>query len=203
MANSRTADAELSRKLILDATERLMVEQGYAAVSTRRVAAEAGVKPPLVHYYFKTTDDLLISLYHRAADETLSRLTKALASDKPLEQLWKLNMDAHRTVLAVEFLALANHRPAVRAEIALQAERFRSMQAGALARVFRDLSLGPTVNIPRGVTVLLAGAARVLVMEDSLGVSAGHDDAHAIVDWLIERLEGAPYRSHPPAAEPA
>ena len=111
MTNSRTAEAELSRKLILDATERLMV-QGYVAVSTRRVAAEAGVKAPLVHYYYKTTDDLLIALYHRSADETPRRLTRALASDNPLEELWEFNMDAPRTVLAVEFLALANHRPA-------------------------------------------------------------------------------------------
>src|SRR3954452_25596334 len=104
MTNSRTADAELSRKLILDATERLMVEKGYAAVSTRRVATEAGVKPPLVHYYYRTTDDLLIALYNRSADETLRHLTRALASDNPLEELWKLNMDAPRTVLVVEFL---------------------------------------------------------------------------------------------------
>src|SRR4051812_8733078 len=110
MSNRRTADAELSRKLILDATEQLMVDQGYASVSTRRVATEAGLKPSLVHYYYKTTDDLVIALYHREAEQTLRRLTQALASEKPLEALWKLNMDRTRTVLAGEFLALANHR---------------------------------------------------------------------------------------------
>ncbi|CAN7587044.1 TetR/AcrR family transcriptional regulator [Phenylobacterium sp. LjRoot219] len=189
MSNRRTADAELSRKLILDATERLMVDQGYASVSTRRVATEAGLKPSLVHYYYKTTDDLVIALYHRETEQMLRRLTQALGSEKPLEELWKLNMDRGRTVLAVEFLALANHRPALRAEIALHAERFRSMQAGALARVFRNLSIDADVNIPRAVTVLVAGVTRALVMEDALGISAGHEDAHGLVDWLIQRVE--------------
>ena len=38
-----------------------MIDEGYAAVSTRRVAAKAGLTPPLVHYYFPTTDDLLLA----------------------------------------------------------------------------------------------------------------------------------------------
>lgn len=201
MSNSRTADAERSRKLILAAAERLMVREGYAAVSSRRVAAEAGVKPPLVHYYYKTTDDLLIALYRRTASETLKRITKAVEADKPLKALWELNVDAPRTVLAVEFLALANHRPAVRAEISLQAERFRSMQAGALARIFRGVTVSPDVNVPRGVTLLLAGVARALVMEDALGISAGHDDARALVEWLIRRFEGHDHQTEPPSAE--
>lgn len=188
---SRAADAELSRKLILDATEQLMVDQGYASVSTRRVATEAGLKPSLVHYYFKTTDDLVVALYHRVAEQQMRELTPALASEKPLEEIWKLLLDRRRTVLAMEFLALANHRPALRAEIALHAERIRSMQAGALARVFRNLSIGSGVNIPRAATMLLSCVTYVLGTEDALGISAGHEDAHGLVDWLIQRVEAA------------
>ena len=50
-----------NRAIILDTTEKLMLEEGYAAISTRRVAKEAGLKPPLVHYYFPTTDDLFLA----------------------------------------------------------------------------------------------------------------------------------------------
>ena len=187
--NSRAADAEQSRRLILEAAKKLMIREGYAAVSTRRVAAEAGVKPPLVHYYYKTTDDLFIALYRKVTDETLGNITQAVASDKPLDALRKLNMDTPAAVLAVEFLALANHRPALRAEINLRGERFRSMQAGALARVLRDVPITPTIDVPLAATVFLTGLSMVLAMEEALGMFTGHKDACALMDWLIRWLE--------------
>ena len=76
------------RTLLLDTAERLIVEEGYAAVSTRRVGLEAGVKPPLVHYYFPTTDDLLLAVYQRAAEQAHQRTLDALGSPEPLEALW-------------------------------------------------------------------------------------------------------------------
>ena len=52
-----------TRAQLLDAAERLMRDEGYAAVTSRRVAAEAGLKPQLVHYYFRTMDDLFVDLF--------------------------------------------------------------------------------------------------------------------------------------------
>ena len=51
-----------------------MLEEGYAAVTSRRVAAQAGLKPQLVHYYFRTMDDLFLAAYRRRADQGLERL---------------------------------------------------------------------------------------------------------------------------------
>ncbi len=42
-----------NRGVLLDTAEQLMIEEGYAAVTSRRVASEAGLKPQLVHYYFR------------------------------------------------------------------------------------------------------------------------------------------------------
>ena len=42
------------RTRLLDATERIMLTDGYAAVTSRRVEAEAGLK---LHYHFGTLDD--------------------------------------------------------------------------------------------------------------------------------------------------
>ena len=39
------ADESLNREALLDAASELMLEEGYAAVTTRRVAARAGLKP--------------------------------------------------------------------------------------------------------------------------------------------------------------
>ena len=56
------------RGALLDAAEQLMLEEGYAAVTSRRVAAQAGLKPQLVHYYFRTMDDLFLAVFRRRAE---------------------------------------------------------------------------------------------------------------------------------------
>ena len=67
-----------------------MLEEGYAAVSSRRVASEAGVNVALVYYYFETMDDLFIALFRRGAERSLERQAEVLASPQPLWGLWDL-----------------------------------------------------------------------------------------------------------------
>jgi AcrR family transcriptional regulator len=172
--------------LLLDATEKLILAEGYAAVTTRRVAKEVGLTPALIHYYFPKTDDLLVAVFQRATDQTIVRLTQALAADDLFRALWNFASDPGLTALALEFMALANHRKVIRAEIARSAERVRKLQADALAKLPRDGVLG--MCSPTGWAVLLAAISRVLVMEQTLGISSGHADARAFVDSLIGRL---------------
>lgn len=189
MSTSRAAQAELSRSIILDATEQLMMEEGYAAVSTRRVATQAGVKPPLIHHYYKTTDDLLLALYRRQSDQAMESLREGLASDKPLTAIWRFNMERGRTALALEFMALANHRKAIRDEIARRAEIFREVQADALRELFRGKLSPADVRMQEAVALCIAGVARSVVLEEGLGISRGHADAEGLITWLIDRLE--------------
>ena len=73
-----------SRGILLDAAEQLMREEGYASVTSRRVATRAELKPQLVHYYFRTMDDLFLALLQRGAEQNRERLEGALASSDPL-----------------------------------------------------------------------------------------------------------------------
>src|SRR6201988_3100932 len=69
-----------TRDTLVDATSQIMVEEGYAAATSRRVAAKAGVKPALVHYYFPTLDDVYMDVFRRGAAIYLERPQQALAS---------------------------------------------------------------------------------------------------------------------------
>lgn len=175
------------RALLLDTAEKLIVEEGYAAVSTRRVALEAGLKPPLVHYYFPTTEDLLLAVYQRAAERSHQRTLDALAGAQPLEAFWTLSKDSAHTGLGTEFYALANHRKEIRSEIVRTGDAVRAAEAEALAK-----ALGPDLDRdvcdPMGLLVLLTGISRILVMEESVGVTAGHAEARALIDWLLARV---------------
>lgn len=179
------AENSATRALILDATEGLIREEGYAAVSTRRVAAKAGLKPSLVHYYFPTTDDLFLALSRRGAEESDQMIAAALAADDPIRALWGFLTDSSRTAMALEFMALANHRKAIRAHMAEHVESMRRREVEILTKLIGDRLAGPDGCPPEGLSVVLAGIGRVLVMEGGLGVSAGHADARKFVeDWL-------------------
>src|SRR5438105_6756784 len=110
------AEDSKTRAQLLDAAEKLLLEEGYAAVTSRRVAAKAGLKPQLVHYYFRTMDDLFVEVFRRRAEENVERLRKAVEADGSLRNLWTLNADPRGARFNTEMVALANHRKALRAE---------------------------------------------------------------------------------------
>ena len=180
-----------TRALLLDAAEKLMFEEGYAAVTSRRIAARAELKPQLVHYYFRTMDDLFLALYRRRAQQGLERQARALAAEQPLWALWDLNRDPRGTAMTMEFTALANHRKAIRAELAASAERYRAEQVRGIASVLERYGVGPDELSPVVCSFLITAVTRVLVIEEeTLGMSTGHADTVAFVEDLIRRLEG-------------
>jgi AcrR family transcriptional regulator len=188
------AEDSATRAALLDAAQQLMLDDGYAAVTSRRVAAKAGLKPQLVHYYFRTMDDLFLEVFRRRADEGLTRLAQALSSDRPLRALWEHATDARGTALTTEFAALANHRKTIRAEIARYAERFREQQAAGLAAALQRHGIEPATVPPIVLSVLLTSVSVVMVMEQALGMAAGHAETIDLVERYLSELEPEPER---------
>ena len=182
-----TTDSQ-SRTRLVDAAEQLLIEEGYAAVTSRRVAAKAGLKPQLVHYYFRTMDDLFVDVFRRRADANLERFEQAVRADGSLRSLWRLNADRDSAVFTVEFVALANHRKAVREVVAGYAERFRAAQLGALEAALRTHGLAERLP-PVVAQLLMTGLAQVMALEQALGVTTGHDEAVAFVERTLADLE--------------
>jgi AcrR family transcriptional regulator len=190
------AEDSATRSALLDAAQHLLLEEGYASVTSRRVAARAGLKPQLVHYYFRTMDDLFLALVRRGAEQNLARQAAALASPQPLRALWALVNDRAGTILTVELFALANHRKAIRAELAAYAEQFRRLQRESLAPVLAGYGLDPVRYPPDAVLVLLTSLSQVLVMEEALGVTTGHAELRALVERVLDHVEGAATNEH-------
>ena len=188
MASPRRIGAEDSetRATLLDAAQRLLLEEGHTAVTSRRVAAAAGVKPPLVHYYFRTMDDLVLAVYRRGAEANLERLAAAVASPRPLRALWQLSTDPRGTAVTLELMAMSRHRPAIRDEIAAHAERFRAAQVEALEA--RLAEHGQDVP-PVVASVFMVALSQLLVLEGGLGVTTGHAEALEVVERFLALRE--------------
>jgi AcrR family transcriptional regulator len=181
-----------NRGLLLDAAEQLMLEEGYAAVTSRRLANKAGLKPQLVHYYFRTMEELFLEVFRRRAEEGLAAQARALNSPQPLWALWRFGTDPGFTRISMEFMALANHRKEMRAEIAYYAERFRDEQRQAVTAALQRYGVDTAEMPPVVWTVLMTSLSRFLVLEQAIGMSGGHAETLELVENYLRRLEGEP-----------
>jgi TetR/AcrR family transcriptional regulator len=179
------AEDSSTRAQLLDAAEQLLLEDGYAAVTSRRVAAKAGLKPQLVHYYFRTMDDLFLAVFRRRADEGFAQFARALEEKRSLRTIWN-SLNTGPGTFTLEFVALANHRKAIRAEIASYAERFRTLQLDAISSILAARGTLPEGITPEVVLVGMAGVAQLVSLERALGVSGGHEQALAFVEQYLD-----------------
>jgi AcrR family transcriptional regulator len=178
-----------TRAKLLDAAESLLLEEGYAAVTSRRVAAKAALKPQLVHYYFRTMDDLFLEMFRRRAEENVARVESAIAADKSLQTLWELNADTRGARFNIEFVALANHRKAIRTEIARYAERYRTVQLEAVTSALTAIGVLEDDLPPIVALLVITGLTQVMSLEGALGVTAGHDTTRLFIERTIARLD--------------
>jgi AcrR family transcriptional regulator len=193
MARPHRERAATARKRlrILDATEEIMLQEGYAAVSSRSVAARVGINPPLVHYYFPTLDDLFVAVLRRRGGANVERMVEAFDSDEPLRSWWRLASDPRGTALLVELIAAANHRPALQAAVGEFAREIRRMQMDRLTTLLGQYGLDPGVFPPALVAATVQGLAFALVADEVAGYDTATDEARSAMAGLIDRLEEA------------
>ena len=185
---AKTSDGATRRRLI-EATTQIMHDEGYAAATSRRVAAKADVKQALVYYYFPTMDDLFLEVLRAGSEASLARLRDSLQDDNPARTLWLINSDTRNTVLSTEFMALANHRKAIGAELKNYAERVRDIESAAVTMMLRSQGVDIGQYPPVAISMLITQLARSMANERAVGVSYGHEELQRFLEeqlpWLL------------------
>ncbi len=76
------------RERILAAAERVFARRGFFASRVSEIAKDAGVADGTIYLYFKSKDDLLISLFENRMKQVNAAMRTAIASaTKPVDQL--------------------------------------------------------------------------------------------------------------------
>ncbi|CAN7529896.1 helix-turn-helix domain containing protein [Phenylobacterium sp. LjRoot219] len=189
MARRSIEDTAATREAILDATEAVMVDEGYAAVTSRRVAERAGLKSQLVHYHFGTMDDLFVAVYERSEREFLRRHLQAVTSANPLRALWELSIHPQRTRLAQELTALSNHKKAIRKITARVIEQMHSINSAFITKYLEEAGVDQARYSPMVISYIINGVSRSLVSEEALGVEVGRSEVLACVESLLTEVE--------------
>jgi AcrR family transcriptional regulator len=192
-ASARRVGAENSktRDTLVDCVEQMMVEEGYASVSYRALAAKAGVTPSLVQYYFPSLDDIFLAAIRRYSERNLTYLTSALEkrTEDPLRAVWEYSWDEASGVMMTEFMALGNHRKTIRAEIAAVTESVRKVQLDALKTKFgKDARPIGELSLP-ALQLLISGLPKLLNLEEGIGVKSAHSEVTEAFERYLDLVE--------------
>ena len=189
-AESKTTTRAAAEEALLDAAERLLVDVGYAGITTRRLAEAAGVNNGLVHYYFGSNDALLVRALERFTERLISRQRELYAADVPFVDKWRTAMrylvseDATYEKVWLELQALAWNNPALRTRLAQVNADWRAVLTEALAEPHRQLG----ITMPLDALVALVMTFNLGIIVERLGgVDAGHAELLAAIDGWLSR----------------
>jgi AcrR family transcriptional regulator len=184
MASRRRLGVESSevRAQLVVAASQIAREEGWHALTARRLAERFGLKRQIVHYYFGTLDDLLVAVIRREGEVFRELHMRALAQGNPLKAIWDLWSNASPQIL--EFNALAIRRPAIGAEVKQVIESMRRLEVEAIERDLASRGIAPEGS-PMATAILVQTLSQALAMEHALKITLGRPEMEAIVEaWL-------------------
>jgi len=101
---SGNADPGETKTKILDAAFRRLVDKGYAALSMREIAKDAGVNHALINYHFRSKDQLVIAVLDEANHQLLKRQQGIYAAAGSFAQKWAQARRFYKDDLASGFV---------------------------------------------------------------------------------------------------
>ncbi len=82
-----------TKALILQAAKSALLDTGYAGLSTRKIADEAGVPLSQIHYHFGSRHNLVLALLTHENEKLLTRQRATFQSEMPLWKQWEQACD--------------------------------------------------------------------------------------------------------------
>ena len=196
IGNGRPSIREANVEAFLDAAERLLVREGAAGISTRRLAQEAGQNHGLVHYYFGSVDELLIQALERFTDRVLERQRAMYETDAPFAEKWRTAVGFIEEDLAAgypkvwaELESLALHKPEMRERLRAVNDRWRTLLRDALAEAIEEYRLDSGRFSAEAWAALVMQFNKGLLNERLLGFDRGHAELLSAIDGWLTSLE--------------
>src|SRR4029453_14342338 len=89
---TKTSSRSAAEEALLDAAERLLVDVGYARITTRALAEEGGVNHGLVPHFFGSNENLLVRALERFTERLIDRQRELYAAEMPFVEKWRTAM---------------------------------------------------------------------------------------------------------------
>lgn len=181
---------------LLDAAERLLVANGYSAVTTRRVAEEAGLNHGLVHYYFGSMEEVFVQVLERFTQRLIARQREMYATDAPFLEKWRsamayLEADAASGYqkLWFELQAMSWNRPELGERVAAVNGEWRDVLLEAFSAAAEAYDLDVEIFPIPALVSLVMTFNQGIMLERLSGVTAEHTELLAAIERWLSALE--------------
>ena len=181
---AKTPARAAAEEALLDAAERLLADVGYAGITTRGLAKEAGVNHGLVHYYFGSNENLLVHALERFTGRLISRQRELYEGDVAFADKWRTAMrylvseDVRYQKIWLELQALAWNNPDIRARLMRVNAEWRAVLTEAFEEPRRELG----IPLPLEALVSLVMTFNLgIIIERLGGIETGHRE---LLDWI-------------------
>lgn len=92
---------DISRRMILDRTARLLVEKGYSSTSLRDIASAAGMKAGSLYYHFDSKESLVEEILTEGVVLVQSRVQEALDASPDAGPMERIKTAMHQHLQAL------------------------------------------------------------------------------------------------------
>lgn len=89
-----------TEQAIMDAAEEMFLEHGYKLTTTTMIAEKAGVTHAMLHYYFRTKEQIFLKVLDKALAELQAVLRPVMKKDAPFWETLEKGITAHFNFLA-------------------------------------------------------------------------------------------------------
>jgi AcrR family transcriptional regulator len=193
---SNRADTE---DAFMDAAERLLITHGYAGITTRRLAEEAGANHGLVHYYFGSMENLFVRVLERFTERLITRQREMYGrTDISGLEKWRTAMGYLESDLAagypkiwLELQALGWNRPDIAERVAQVNGEWRAVLTEAFDEMMDAYGLDRERFPLAGVVSLVITFNEGIMVERLSGISTGHGELLDMIERWLESLEAA------------
>ena len=182
--STKTPARAAAEEALLDAAERVLAGAGCAAVTTRRLAEEAGVNHGLVHYYFGSNENLLVRALERFTERLIARQRELYAADLPFAEKWRtamrylMSQDVSYQKIWLELQALAWNNADISERLARVNAEWRAVLTAAFDEPRRQLG----IELPLEALVSLVMTFNLGIIVERLGgIDTGHRE---LLDWI-------------------
>ncbi|UQN08489.1 TetR/AcrR family transcriptional regulator [Deinococcus sp. QL22] len=193
MKARRAARAD-TKERFLDAAERLLIQVGYAPITTRMLAEEAGANHGLVHYYFGSMEELFLKVLERFTERLVERQRAMYAAPTPFIEKWRqamryLDEDQPYQKVWWELQAMAWNHPEYQARVLQVHRAWRDAMRSAVLEAFSRyrLSTGP-FSVEDWIT-LIVSMNTGLIHQRLSGTRDGHEALLAAIERWLSALE--------------
>jgi AcrR family transcriptional regulator len=178
---SRTA-GESTRAAILQATQRRLVEQGYANLSVRDIAADAGVNHALIGYHFRGKQQLVMAVLDEANNRLLERQARMYAAPTSTSEKWRQacafyeeDLASGYVKLVMELMGAGFHDAELRREFTPRLLEWKKL----IARAVEEFADAQGLELPVSSNAIAAWITWFWVgMEASMALGIDERDGH-------------------------